>query len=1000
MEPGTYWDSIKSTPCIRLLSVLLLAFMLGGCGGGTSSSSSGGSGGSPPPPPPFQARPFPGDYFVRLPNQGVDGNVPSEAYDPSLKEVFVSNPGFNAVAVYSTVDGRYVGEFAVPGPVGLSFSPDYTKLVIGTITPYIYFADPAAMHVIGQLLVPASFLTTNPSGDTDMPVVPYAMADGSIMIGMGVTPESSSSDAVFVYHLVRYDSMNTIFTLKDPGPSGVGPMVTRSGDGRFLLTDGIANSSNVLFLYSAGTEGYVATSSAMQNSSAFLAANADGSQFASVQQIPAQGGGGFNSQVQFWGPTLTAENTYTISPQSIVGAPVFSRDGKYLYGITQNVLYALNTQTAAPAGYLGVSVGSLFPIIQIFDVDENYHLFCAISPGGGIILNASQLQSSPPSAIATFTGPSTEANPNVGPVAGGMQVQFLPTSAGSGSADGIAASMEAYFGSTPATADTVAPSPSSSDGRNSLTSTAPAVTSPGPVSVLLTDANNNPVFLPDAYTYGPHILRVEPGVATTQGGDQVTIIAYGFGFYFQSLVGKINVSIEGNPVDMSKAVLNSYASNTYPEQAVTLPVPPGSPGWADITVSTNNGADTFKRGFQYLDAEANLGGGPFTFAVYDSVRGHFYLTGNGSNVAVFDPGTQTYLQPLQSADVSMGAALQSEALTPDNNSLLVSDPTDQQVVIFDLVAGTSMAVKVILPTDPPVTLSAPMSIATSADNRAFVSLSPCIPDPVREIDLTNLTVQTRSDAASGCTAYVPYPDLGGSSGDGSSIIFAGNSGEQPPGPEYIWRYDAASDTFQGPSLFSDTPWVAGHGTADGDGGVIALSQGVLDEQLQPLLPIDSVGYDSRLNETGSLLYSVNSIGSGDSISISDTHNGRQLLKLALPSSAGNLSPYTPLAIDPTGQKILVATQAGVSYFQLSVIPLAVGTVSPSQGPAGTGVTLRGSGFVSGTTVKIGGQSAVCSFIDAETISCTIPSLSPGETSMALTNPDGQTYSFENAFTVQ
>lgn len=658
--------------------------------------------------------------------------------------------------------------------------------------------------------------------------------------------------------------------------------------------------------------------------------------------------------------------------------------------MSQTVLYALNTQTGSSAGYLGISIGSLFPLMQFFDIDETYHLIGGIPPGGIAIVNASQLQTTFPAGVADFTGPTTEANPNVGPMEGGTSVQFIPAPNGSGSADGIANSMEAYFGSAPATSDVVAPYPASSDGENFLTATAPLATSPGPVSVLLTDADNNLVFLPDAYTYGPHILRVTPTLVSPAGGDQITVTAYGLGFFDMN---QIRVTIGGAPGGIM--ALNSY-SPEYPEQSVTVAAPPGNSGWADVTVTTTNGSDTLHRGVQYLQARTDLGGGPFAFAVYSPVTNKFYVTGNGNSVAVFDPGSQSMLTPLQSASVSSGAVLQSEAVTPDGNSLLVSDPADGFVVIFNLTNGTSTAVRVLLPSDPAVTLSAPMSIVAAANNRAFVSLSPCIPDPVREINLTTMTLQTRPDAATTCAPYVPYPQLGGSSGDGTTLIFAGNNGTEPPGPENIWSYDAASDTFRGPSLVADRPWLAGNGAVNSDGSVIALGQGILDQRLLPLVPLGPAGIDSRLNETGSLLYSVSS-----AVFISDTHNGRLLLMLNLPNTTGpNTSPYRPLAVDPTGQQILVATQLGVSYFKLGVVPLAVGTVTPSNGPVGTTIQLKGSGFANGTGVQIGGQSASCSNIDSETISCTVPNLAPGETSIALSNPDGQTYSFENAFLVQ
>jgi hypothetical protein len=79
-------------------------------------------------------------------------------YDSNLKEFFFGNPAMNEVEAYSTVDGHYVGAVTVPGAMGLSLSPDGTRLAVGTNTPYIYFVDPVALHVTGQVRVPTTVL--------------------------------------------------------------------------------------------------------------------------------------------------------------------------------------------------------------------------------------------------------------------------------------------------------------------------------------------------------------------------------------------------------------------------------------------------------------------------------------------------------------------------------------------------------------------------------------------------------------------------------------------------------------------------------------------------------------------------------------------------------------------------------------------------------------------------------------------------------------------------
>jgi hypothetical protein len=999
------------------LSVALLFrwMLIAGCGGGSSSIQPPpvAPPAPPPVPPAFQPRPFPGDIFMRLPTAAFDGPIPAAAYDQALKEVFISDPNFNSIEVYSTVDGHKVGEISVPGPAGLGFSPDFSKLYVGTITPYVYVVDPVALHITGQIVFPTSMLTFSPgaTGATVMPVMPYAMADGSLMLGMGYTSLSSSA-AVFVAveDLVRYEPNSGTFTPANPGPSDLASNPARSLDGKFLFVYGFGNAGYELLLYSSDAQGYLPVSGPVQDVGVFLAANANGSQFASVQEIVAPGTGSFNSQVNFLAANLQSETQYTING-TVTGA-MFSRDGKYLYLMTnQGFLVALDTQAGTPAGYVGLSTGSLVSVPAFFDVDETYHLF-GVEPGGAFMLNASIQQSSPPSAIAEFVGaPSTEATPNVGPVSGGTQVQFTVAPLGANSTEGVASSMEAYFGTTPAIRDVVGPSPSSSDSENFLTATAPATTNPGPVSLVLTDANNNAVFLPDAYTYGPRVLRVQPNVASAAGGDRITIYAYGLGFFVsqQEIAQNIQVSIGGVQVNLKDATLNSYASNNYPEQSITVTVPQGTTGWADVAVTASNSTDTMKRGMQYLSQEVALAGGPFGFAVYDSTRDLFYLTGSGNSIAVFNPNTQAFGQPLQSTSISAGAVLEEVALTPDNSKLLVVDPADQSVIVFDLVAGTSQSVSALLASDPANTLVQPVEIKVAANNRAFISITPCVTNPVREINLTNLAVQPRMDLAPTCSEYTPYPEFGGASADGSTIIYAGSSGQQfgeePSGPEYMWSYNAASDTFTGPVLFQDTPWVGGQVAVDKDGSVIAFPQGTVDQRLLPLAPIAQPGFDARLNETGSLLYTTG-VGSGQ-ISVSDTHNGRwQLMLAAQNANAGNgpthffVGQIRPLATDPAGAKIVIGLQGGLSYFELATVPLAVGTVSPATAAAGATIQLRGSGFVGSTSAKIGGQTVSCTGIDSETLSCTVPTLPSGSTSVALTNPDGQAYLFENAFVVQ
>jgi len=90
----------------------------------------------------------------------------------------------------------------------------------------------------------------------------------------------------------------------------------------------------------------------------------------------------------------------------------------------------------------------------------------------------------------------------------------------------------------------------------------------------------------------------------------------------------------------------------------------------------------------------------------------------------------------------------------------------------------------------------------------------------------------------------------------------------------------------------------------------------------------------------------------------------------------------------------------LTVVQLAVVPLGIGTIQPSTVSAAGGATLtiRGSGFVNAPTVAIDGKSATVAFKDANTLSLTIPSLTPGPQKITITNPNGETVSLDAAIT--
>jgi hypothetical protein len=144
------------------------------------------------------------------------------------------------------------------------------------------------------------------------------------------------------------------------------------------------------------------------------------------------------------------------------------------------------------------------------------------------------------------------------------------------------------------------------------------------------------------------------------------------------------------------------------------------------------------------------------------------------------------------------------------------------------------------------------------------------------------------------------------------------------------------------------------------------------------------------------------------VDIRDAHSGRLRLRVYLPEPFAMLSTDTDglhgtfLTVDESGQRLFALTTSGVTVLQLSSVPLGIGSVTPPSAPSagGTSLTIRGSGFQSGTKATLGGKALAVVFKDKNTLSVTTPALSSGAQQLVLTNPDGESVSLDAAFLAQ
>jgi hypothetical protein len=271
------------------------------------------------------------------------------------------------------------------------------------------------------------------------------------------------------------------------------------------------------------------------------------------------------------------------------------------------------------------------------------------------------------------------------------------------------------------------------------------------------------------------------------------------------------------------------------------------------------------------------------------------------------------------------------------------------------------------------------------------------------------------------TSIVGAPLIqGNAAGDHVFLAFGSTS----PGPVALWT---AASPSQFTTLAANASAAELHTSADGTMFSIVANGttqfrgsdlSLLSIPATPeLMQIPSRTYvpGVAVHPSGALIYQPfltgqpGSVGVKGGVDILDAHSGILRLRLFLPQQFltdvdGLHGSF--LTIDENGQRLFAITSsdgsaqnASVTFVQLANVPLGIGTLSTTSGPAagGTSLTLRGSGFQSGITATLGGKPVSITFKDINTLSLVTPPLTPGPNQLVLTNPDGETVSLDAAF---
>jgi len=897
----------------------------------------------------------------------TDMDATGVVYDPVHKLVFAAVQQTNSVQVYSSANGETVATIPIVGPRQLDITPDGSRILVGSLTRFMSWVDPVSLRVVGQIPAVSSLFN---GSFPPTPLRPVILASGKVLVAMGDGPP------------VEWDPVANVWI--DPTPPGFAPgdaVIRRSSDHTKVVVAAINGPSLAVFDSASDSYGAVQT---MTTTAAAL--NSDGSKIVVIEASPTIPGG---NQVVLLDKQFNVLATYQLNAGNGGVDVIFSRDDSLVYVFAAGVI-ALRATDLSFAGSVPAagSGGVDYPS----DIDETGMIFSPATLTRTTVFT----DASAPCAVGVNQPYNMSLNPPEGTVT-------APWSTTLQAVGGITAQTQVYFGAPPgsqqATPGTnLVPSP-----PTSIQVTPPSSQASGVVNVTVTNPDGSVGIVPDGFSYGSNILFVATNSGPATGGTSVTIYAYGMAFD-QS---QIQVTVGG------KAAAVTFASaypglSPFPFQMdrVTFTTPAGTAGPADIVVTTPAGSATVAGGFHYLESVQNFPvSRTLAQVAYDQSRQRLYAADYATNlVYVFDLGMQKYLTPISVGNAPVGLAISSDFAT-----LVVSNAGDGSISIVDLTGtAATKTVSVLTLPDLPTQCGppSPYAIATTSKNQAVIALQ-CPNVTAGEyivLDLGTGAIGCGSSqsCAAMLAAYPQYLDwvlaISGTS-DGSKIFLTNGA--------TIGLWNVASDTFIAqPGGDQTLQYPVVQTAAAADGTAFAEVYGVDDPSLYQFSVMQDPDYlqtgvndvnsvpGEKLHPSGALLYYPDAGG----VSIYDSHHGHLLRRVALSSPVA--STFDAMALDQTGSQIFLISASGLMIVNVADLPLSLGTISPAQGSASGGVSvrLRGSGFEQGTQVLFNNTHATVQFIDNSTLQVTSPSISAGSVRITVLNPDGSQYFLDDAFT--
>lgn len=922
------------------------------------------------------------------------GDTPAgAAYDQAHKRVYVSNPKAGSVDVISSTTYQLLRRIPVPSPQGIDISPDDSIVFIGTGDgvfntgmAQVFAVDTESMAIFARFS--GAPFTSSVIYYPQSTLNPIATPDNCVLIDY-------SSSVGITGSIVKWNPVtgetttvltNPVVALNMTSPFRNTPyyIAEHSADHTHMIISN-DNFPSTIWLYDTQQNQFVQSTSA--GGYAFsVAANPNGTQYAVALDT------GSAQYIYFLDSNLNVLSSVTGG-----GTLIYSADGSTLYvtGVLGSIPVDsfINTTTYQWSGN-APSMYFLGDYPAPMAVDETGRIFSQITDGLAI---------DDATDVTNYTGAEnfpislSSVNP--------ISVALNQSQTANFSYANFSQAPAIWFGALPA----------QGTSANGATTTAPANSQSEVVNIRFRDADHTQTWLPQSYTYGVQ-MPYGPDIATPNDAS-ATINIFGFGF---NAAGGSHATIQFGPDSGTLASGNCYASQfSLACQPVTPPKL--TAGETDLTVTQNGNSYTQTNTYHALQIGTYaLDGTPFAVA-YDEKRNQVYVAVT-DHVDVFSLSTHAFVSTIQIPTLNGTKQLGGMTMTQDGSLLLVTNWSDLSVAVInpdnpsaatavsvDSSAGAGLGPVQIVPINGGLAYvlisSAPQSLINYAIPASAKNGNPKSSDKksllhplntqsgVWQLDPLALTASPALFDGNGMFGYTMA-----ASPDGNFLCLTAPNN----GPTTL--YDLSANTYiYGPlsdNQGADFCAISGNLVASAsqnrygmpivsDLSMRPITQtGMRDYEYSDLLEADEDLFTVALDNTASLLY----VPWGQELAIFDAHTGEFRERIQFPYQL--IDPTAaPMALDQSGMQIFLFSKNGFTLVQLDSLPLAIGNLSVS----GATWTITGTGFVSGTTLSVDGNSLPTTVTDANHISISgAPALASSRL-ITLTNPDGHTYTYDVAY---